>query len=108
VKGPTLESYIIGIIFAILAVIAADSCIAPKGMGDRSYFEPDGVRQWQGVDCTVDMVADIYDKLYAGTATPGETMFYFRCRGPNEYKQFLKEIKRRETWWIKHHPRKVK
>jgi hypothetical protein len=42
-----------------------------------------------------------------GVAKPGEVLFYYRCRGPNEYQEMIKRIKWRWMYQgkdIKHHP----
>jgi hypothetical protein len=82
------------------------ACVAPRGFGDRTPFVPDDTAAWEAIECSPERTAEVYQLLYDGEASPGQALFYFRCRGPNEYKAMLKEIQRRETWWIKHHPKR--
>ena len=77
-----------------------------KGMGDRSYFKPDGVREWEAKECKPWRVKLSHGHLLKGTASPGEALYYYRCREPNEYKQLIKELRSRTYRGpdIYHHP----
>jgi hypothetical protein len=64
-------------------------------LGRRGYFKPDDVRKWEAVECTKFQVMWVHEHLLKGTASPGMCLYYYRCKGPNEYKQMLKEIRKR-------------
>jgi len=81
-----------------------------SGCGDRSYLVPDDVRKWEAKECKPWRVKLIYGHLKRGKATPGETLFYFRCREPNEYKKLIKELRSRTLYRpeVQHQPRRKK
>ena len=75
-------------------------------LGERGYLRPDNTRAWS-IPCRPNATERAYEILLEGRGNPGAALYYFRCRGPNEYKEMLKEIKNRR-WWlepdVKHHP----
>jgi hypothetical protein len=73
----------------------ASPIVYGKGFGDRSHLVPDGVAEYHGLACDPWRVKLAYGHMLKGVAKPGEALFYYRCRGPNEYQQMLKEIKSR-------------
>ena len=63
--------------------------------GERTYFKPDGVRKWEAKPCTTKMVGLTHVALAKGIGSPGMAMYYYRCRGPNDYQLKLKALKAR-------------
>ena len=64
-------------------------------MGSREPIIPDDVRKWEAIKCTPVQLKATYWHIFDGNATAGEVMYYFRCRGPNEYKEYLNKIRTR-------------
>jgi hypothetical protein len=77
-----------------------------SGLGDRSYLTPDGTREWEAKECKPWRVKLSHGHLLRGVASPGETLYYYRCREPNEYKKLLKELRSRTLYRpeVNHHP----
>ena len=81
----------------MLTVLIFSSCasIRPTGMGERTYLVPDGVKLWESKECEVKLVKLTHAAIKAGVTSPGMVMYYFRCRGPNDYQTYLRGIKNR-------------
>ncbi len=94
--------------FVLLILVVTCSCASTRGymkngtltygtgMGDRTYIVPDTYKsRWQGVECTPRQVKAVYAALKAGQGSSGSVLYYYRCRGPNEYKAYLAAFKSR-------------
>ena len=89
------------------AILCGCASIRPTGMGERTYIKPDGVRYYSSLPCSKELVDGAHTVMLNGGGHAGLAMYYYRCRGPNEHKQYLKNIRLKgRAWWIKHRPRK--
>ena len=77
-----------------LGVICIMGC-ATKGMGPRTHLVPDNIRAWEAHKCEEHTVRRVHKALLRGRGSPGSAMYYYRCKGPNDYQMYLKTIKNR-------------
>jgi uncharacterized protein YceK len=76
-------------------------------MGSRSLLVADDTRAWMAMECVDISTAIAWCNLYQGTSSPGEALYYYKCKGPNEYKEAIARIKWRWMYQgkdIEHHP----
>jgi hypothetical protein len=81
-----------------------------SGMGDRSHLPPAKDWWFDGLECSPEGVTSAWRNLYTGKAGPHETLYYYRCKEPNEYVKLLRELRSRTLYRpeVSHHPTREK
>lgn len=72
------------LILALCAIIAI-GCAAH--LTRRGHLVPDDVREWEAVPCTNQGVRGVYALMLQGVASPGQVMYYFRCKNPERHER---------------------